>query len=114
MYFLDVDLKRSTDKLLVFRKYPYSQWSIGLILIVIGSVMMHFLLHSDKFDPVLYHYVTAAVIILLGLIFIVYGKIHILEIDKNAQQVRKNQMSIFCQDKLMLYDLNLIKGVKGF
>ena len=23
-------------------------------------------------------------------------------------------MSIFCQDKLMLYDLNLIKGVKGF
>ena len=84
MYFLDVDLKRSTDKLLVFRKFPKSQWTIGLILTIIGSVMMHFLIHGEKLEPRWYHYLTAAIIILLGIIFIVYGKIHILEIDKNA------------------------------
>ena len=61
-----------------------------------------------------FHYLTAAVITLLGLFFIIYGKIHIIEIDKSTQQIRKNQRSIFCRDKLMLYDLNTIKGVKGF
>jgi cytochrome c biogenesis protein CcdA len=86
MYFLNVDLKRSTDKLLVFRKFPFSQWAIGLGITVMGSVMMHFLIHGTIKDLNVewYHYITAVVIIFLGLIFIVYGRIHILEIDKNA------------------------------
>lgn len=33
----------------------------------------------------LYHYLTAIVITLLGLFFIIYGKIHIIEIDKHTQ-----------------------------
>ena len=31
-----------------------------------------------------FHYLTAVVITLLGLFFIIYGKIHIIEIDKST------------------------------
>ena len=115
MRFLDVDLKNSTDKVLVFRKFPYAQWAIGLAITIIGVVMINFVSNKkEEMANKLYHYLTAIVITLLGLFFIIYGKIHIIEIDKHSEQIRKNQRSIFCGDKLMVYDLKMIKGVKGF
>lgn len=88
MKFLDVDLRNSTDQMLVFRKWPFQQWAIGMAIIIIGAIMMNFLI--KKQDQQGYHYITAIAIIVLGLFFIFYGKIHIIEIDKSTQQIRKN------------------------
>lgn len=111
MRFLDVDVGKTTELKLVFKKWPGTQWGIGILVSLIGLMMLYYLtegVHHHqgflfmKYDATRekrikwWHYATSLCISLLGLIFIYSGKVYVLEINKETQQIIKTKTSVFC------------------
>lgn len=129
MKFLNINLKKTSDHMLVFQKWPWTQWFVGLVVFIFGSTMMYYLLvghfHKEGFlflhyDPKRnqhfrwWHYVTAIGIMLLGVLFVCSGKVRILEFNKISNYIRKVKISVFCKRQEEVFDLHMVKGVKGF
>ena len=110
----DIDHNRSDKEVLIFKKMPYTQWGIGLLVFTFGTIFLFYLAegHTRKEgfmgmqyketrnqDIKWYHFLTSILIIFLGLLFIFFSKIRIVEFDKFEGVVRKITKSLLflCQ-----------------
>lgn len=63
-----------------------------------------------------FHFLTSIIIVLLGVLFIVFSKVRIVEFNKQEKLVKKitKQIFCFCKKDTELFHLSSLKGVKGF
>lgn len=85
---MNVDVKNTNEKVLTFKKWPCTQWVVGLIVFSMGVLMLYYLA-VGMHDPAgfafmryhqnrsahWWHYLTAVILLVLGLIFVYSGKI---------------------------------------
>lgn len=87
LLFLNVDIKKTNDQRLVLKKYPCTQWGIGVVIVLIGLFTLYYLLVGSqdpngflflKYHPTSkfkwWHYVLNICIIGLGILFLYSGK----------------------------------------
>lgn len=104
IYLTDIDHGRSSHQVLVFRKLPLTQWAIGTLVFSFGIVFLWYLAeghtrqegffgmqYNEKRHLKIkwYHFLTSLIIVILGVLFIVFGKIRIVEFNKEERLVKK-------------------------
>jgi len=73
-----------------------------------------FMRYNAKRQAKWWHYLTALILLVLGLVFVYSGKIQTVEINKYTQKITKTNKSVFCNIKEQSWEIQNIEGVRAF